>query len=145
MTRKTELVRFWVEEVWSKDNDKILDDMFSPDTTATGPVSDVAGKDFRSTDIVSALKALFQCPPELTFTVLEELGDWVITCFTVAVKDHPHRPPFDFDGQMVFRITDGKITEVHSNLNYIKMFEGLGQMPEDTLLVALTGAELDWK
>ncbi|MEL0437203.1 nuclear transport factor 2 family protein [Phycobacter sp. K97] len=145
MTSKIELVRFWVEEVWGKDNDKILDDMFSSNTKASGPVSSVAGKDFRSIDIVSALKSLFQCPPELTFTVLEEMGDWVIACFNVAVNDHPHRPPFEFDGQMVFRIMDGKITDIHSNLNYIKMFEGLGQMPEDTLLIALTGAELDWK
>ncbi|MDE4174496.1 nuclear transport factor 2 family protein [Phaeobacter sp. PT47_59] len=145
MTSKTDLVRFWVEEVWSKDNDKILGEMFAAKTIASGPVSSLAGKDFRSTDIVSALKALFQCKPDLTFTVMEEMGDWILTCFTISVNEHPQRPPFEFDGQMVFKILDDKIAEIHSSLNYIKMFEGLGQMPEDTLLVALTGAELDWK
>ncbi|ANP36225.1 MULTISPECIES: nuclear transport factor 2 family protein [Rhodobacterales] len=145
MGSKAELVRFWFEEIWYRNNDQIQDEMFSTGAKASGPVSNLADKDFRSIDIVSALKARLECTPEVSFSVFEELGDWVITCFTVAVTKHPTRPPFDFDGQMMFRIKDDKIAEIHSNLNYIKMFEGLGQMPQDTLLISLTGAEMQWK
>ena len=145
VTTKTDLIRHWVEEVWLKDNQTILNEMFTPDPKASGPVSSQAGKDFRSSDIVLALKSLFQCTPEISYSVLEEAGDWVIVCFTLAVNEHPHRPSFAFDGQMMLRLKDDRIAEIHTSLDYIKMFEGLGQMPEDSLLIALTGAELEWK
>ncbi|MFW8637576.1 nuclear transport factor 2 family protein [Cribrihabitans pelagius] len=144
MARNAELVRFWFEEVWYRDNNEVLGEMFSQDTSATGPVSSLMGTQFIASDFVTTMKALLGGAPEFEFSVFEEAGDWVITCFTVKVLNHPRRPPFDFDGQMIFKVADGRISAIHSSLNYIKLFEGLGQMPPDTLPVCLSGAELVW-
>ncbi|MBY6057878.1 nuclear transport factor 2 family protein [Leisingera daeponensis] len=145
MTSNAELVRFWFEEVWYRDNNGILEEMFTEGTQATGPVSSLMGQQFIASDFVTTMKALLGGAPEFTFGVFEEAGPWVITCFDVHVTSHPHRPPFDFDGQMIFKVENGQITAIHSSLNYIKLFEGLGQMPPDTLPVCLSGAKLDWK
>jgi hypothetical protein len=145
VTRNAELVRFWFEEVWYRDNNAVLEEMFTDDTEATGPVSSLMGKQFVASDFVTTMKALLGGAPEFTFRVFEEAGDWVITVFDVHVTKHPRRPAFDFDGQMIFKVENGQITAIHSSLNYIRLFEGLGQMPPDTLPVCLSGAELDWK
>lgn len=145
MASNADLVRFWFEEVWYRDNNQILEEMFSEDTAATGPVSSLMGKKFIASDFVTTMKALLGGAPEFTFRVFEEAGSWVITCFDVHVVNHPRCPAFDFDGQMIFKVEDGKISAIHSSLNYIKLFEGLGQMPPDTLPVCLSGAELVWK
>lgn len=145
MAQNAELVRFWFEEVWYRDNNAVLEEMFTAGTQATGPVSNLMGKQFIASDFVTTMKALLGGAPEFTFRVFEEAGDWVITVFDVHVVNHPRRPAFDFDGQMIFKVENGQITAIHSSLNYIKLFEGLGQMPADTLPVCLSGAELDWK
>ncbi|MFW8596050.1 nuclear transport factor 2 family protein [Cribrihabitans neustonicus] len=145
MASNAELVRFWFEEVWYRDNNDVLGEMFAEGTEATGPVSSLMGKQFIASDFVTTMKALLGGAPQFGFSVFEEAGDWVITCFTVKVPNHPSRPPFEFDGQMIFKVEDGQITAIHSSLNYIKLFEGLGQMPPDTLPVCLSGARLDWR
>lgn len=145
MATKAELVKGWLEQIWYHNDMSTLDRMFSNGTKATGPVSDIDSDKFQPREIVSTLKSLLKSTPEITFTLIEETDNWVITRFVVDVRKHPSRPPFSFDGQMLFKFQMAEVCEIHSQVNYIALFEGLGQMPTDTLPIILTGANLSWR
>ena len=49
-----------------------------------------------------------------------------------------------FTGQIIARVKEAIVTELIATIDYMKMFEQLGQLPEDSLPICLTGEQLIW-
>lgn len=145
LSMRAKIVKEWTARIWVQEEDDLLDQIFRSTTTATGPISSLDPSMFHPRDIVASLKSLLQCKPDVEYLILEEAGDWVITTFVAHVSEHPLHKPFSFDGSMLFKFDGDSICEIHTQINYFALFEGLGQLPEDSLPVCLTGASLTWR
>ncbi len=42
------------------------------------------------------------------------------------------------------RFKGGKMVEAYNQFDFISLFEQLGQLPQDTLPICMTGQQLDW-
>lgn len=141
---KVALVQEWLQAIWCGGNLALIDEIFVENGTACGSVSDFTPNAAGVRDITENILELIKRRPRFEYLVAEELGDLVVLRFFVHVDDHPYRPPFKFSAAMIYRLKGDKIAELHTQIDYFALFEGVGQLPEDALPVSLSGAELTW-
>lgn len=142
MTSKSDLIREWFNAIWRRDQLELIDEIFCARAQTTGPLSSIDDDHHYAREITENIKALIRCKPDISFPLIEEFGDWAFVRFIMNVAEHPFRPPFSFDGIMVFKFEADRIRELHTQINYFKLFEGLGQIPKDSLHICMTGAKL---
>lgn len=140
---KSGLLKNWYEQVWEQGNVDMIDTFFGADTMAEGliPEMQVGPDDFR--EFVSAFRYhLGDIRVELPKII--ENGDWLSAILHVHTSRADNGAPIEVTGQTMVRVKDGKIVEAYNQFDLISLFEQLGQMPEDTLPVCMTGQRLDW-
>mgnify|MGYP001040112928 CR=1 FL=1 len=89
------------------------------------------------------MKALL---PEVKVTVTHciEDGDLAMARVKVTARDRSLSPESGLAVNLLVRVHNGRFVEFYSNFDYLQMFEQLGQIPEDTLPICLTGERLVW-
>lgn len=140
---KSDRLRAWYSEVWEQGNTDAIDEYFAPDTMAEGliPEMQVGADDFR--DLVSAFRhVLGDITVELP-KIIED-GDWVSGVLHVKTFRADNGAPLEVTGQVMARFDDDKMVEAYNQFDFISLFEQLGQFPQDTLPVCMTGQRLDW-
>lgn len=141
---KTELLRYWFEEVWCKGNLDAVADFMTPDTLISGSVSALAEPGCDYAEVVGAIRNILG-PIKVAFTHVVEAGDWVSIRLLADTSNPNDGAPFQITGQIMARVENGRIAEMHSNMDYFRMFEQLGQLPPDAFAVCMTGEKLDWR
>ncbi|MEX0304681.1 MAG: nuclear transport factor 2 family protein [Leisingera sp.] len=137
----TRLLHYWFEEVWCKGNMDAVAEVMTPDTLISGAVSALAEPECDYAEVVAAIRNLVG-PIKVTFTHTMEIGDWVSVRLLADTSNPKDSTPFQITGQIMARVENGKIAEMHSNMDYFRMFEMLGQLPPDALAVCMTGERL---
>ncbi|WP_260008059.1 nuclear transport factor 2 family protein [Leisingera sp. M527] len=137
----TRLLHYWFEEVWCKGNMDAVAEVMTPDTLIYGAISALAEPECDYGEVVAALRNLLG-PMTVTFTHAMETADWVTVRLLVRTSNPSDGMPFQITGQVMARVADGKIAELHSNMDYFRMFEKLGQLPPEALAVCMTGERL---
>lgn len=137
----TRLLHYWFEEVWCKGNMDAVAEVMTPATVISGAVSALAEPECDYGEVVSALRNLLG-PLRVTFTHAMETAEWVSVRLLVSTSDPRDGAPFQISGQILAQVQDGKITELHSNMDYFRMFEKLGQLPPEALAICMTGERL---
>ena len=138
-----DLLREWYSEVWETGNTDAIDQYFAPDTMAEGliPEMQVGADDF--CDLVTAFRhVLGDIRVELPKII--ENGDWVSAIIHVKTTRADNGAPLQAAGSVVARVKDGRMVEAYNQFDFISLFEQLGQFPQDTLPVCMTGQRLDW-
>lgn len=138
-----DILRNWYAEVWENGNTDAIDQFFAPDTMAEGlvPEMQVGADDFR--DLVVAFRhVLGDIKVELP-KIIED-GDWVSAILHVRTARADNGAPLQATGSVVARFKDGRMVEAYNQFDFISLFEQLGQFPQDTLPVCMTGQRLDW-
>ncbi len=136
-------LRAWYAEVWEQGNTEAIDQFFAPETMAEGliPEMQVGADDFR--DLVSAFRhVLGDIKVELPKII--ENGDWVSGILHVRTFRADNGAPLEVTGQVMARFKGDKMVEAYNQFDFISLFEQLGQFPQDTLPVCMTGQRLDW-
>ncbi|SLN70666.1 ester cyclase [Ruegeria meonggei] len=138
-----DLLRDWYAEVWEKGDTDAIDQYFAPDTMAEGiiPEMQVGADEFR--DLVMAFRhVLGEIHVELPKVI--EQDDWVSAIIKVKTTRADNGAPLQAAGSVIARVRDGRMVEAYNQFDFISLFEQLGQFPEDTLPVCMTGQRLEW-
>lgn len=136
-------LRAWYSDVWEKGDIEAIDRYFAPEAMAEGliPEMQVGADDFR--DLVMAFRhVLGEISVDLPKIV--ENGDWVSGILHVRTSRADNGAPLEVTGQVMARFKGDKMVEAYNQFDFISLFEQLGQFPQDTLPVCMTGQRLDW-
>ncbi|WP_323783234.1 nuclear transport factor 2 family protein [Leisingera sp.] len=137
----TRLLYYWFEQVWRKGNMDAVAEVMTPDTLISGAIAALAEPECDYGEVVAALRNLLG-PMTVTFTHAMEAADWVAIRLLVRTSKPSDGTPFQITGQLMARVEEGRIAELHSNMDYFQMFEKLGQLPPEALAVCMTGERL---
>lgn len=137
----TSLLYFWFQEVWCKGNLDAVNEVMTAKTVISGAVSALAEPECDYGEVVAALRNLVG-PMKVAFTHAMETRDWVSIRLLVDTSDPKDGTAFQITGQVMARVADGKIAELHSNMDYFRMFEQLGQLPPEAMAICMTGERL---
>ncbi|WP_082017917.1 nuclear transport factor 2 family protein [Leisingera sp. ANG-Vp] len=137
----TRILHYWFEEVWCKGNLDAVAEVMTPETLISGAVSALAEPECDYSEVVAALRNLLG-PIKVTFTHAVETADWVSVRLLADTSNPRDGTPFQITGQLMARVENGRIAEMHSNMDYFRMFEMLGQLPPEALAVCMTGERL---
>ena len=140
---KSDVLREWYDEVWQNGNLDAIDRLFAPDTLAEGliPEMQVGPEDFR--DFVTAFQQLVG-PIRVDLPKVVENGEWLAAVIRIETTRADTGAPIHLTGQVMARVQDGKMVEAYNQVDFISLFEQLGQFPADTLPVCMTGQRLGW-
>jgi steroid delta-isomerase-like uncharacterized protein len=128
------LVRRYFEEFLNQGNLSVADDIFEANVVFRGPLIAVDGVD-RLKRFYLMIRKLF---PDLHYVAEEGIaeGDKVVSCFSsrgTCLGDFQgtqlHGKRFSIMGVDVFRIRDGKITDVRSFFDTYDQMQQLGFIP----------------
>ncbi|MBU2982237.1 nuclear transport factor 2 family protein [Lentibacter algarum] len=138
---KTQLLQHWYDEVWTKGRLEVVDELFSASTRATGIMSDFAvdPNDFKQ--LVVAIRALCN-NPKATIVRSHVEGDWLSAMIQVHTTAVSTAEEINATGMIFARYEGDKIVEAYNNFDFLPFFEQLGQLPEGSLGLLLTGARL---
>lgn len=137
----TALVQSWFDEVWCKGNLKAVPQFMTPETVISGAVSALSEPETEYAEVVDAVRNLLG-PISVTITHSMETADWVSVRLIAATSNPENGAPFEISGQIMARVENGKIAEMHSNMDYFHMFEMLGQLPPEAMAICMTGERL---
>ncbi|MEX0365716.1 MAG: ester cyclase [Ruegeria sp.] len=140
---KSEVLKEWYAQVWEQGNTDVIGQYFDPDTMAEGliPEMQVGPDDFR--DLVTAFRYILGDIRVELPKIIED-GDWLSAILHVHTSRADNGAPIEVSGQVMARFRDGKMVEAYNQFDFISFFEQLGQLPQDTLPVCMTGQRLDW-
>ncbi|WP_170760531.1 ester cyclase [Ruegeria lacuscaerulensis] len=138
-----DVLREWYSEVWENGDTDAIDQYFAPDTMAEGliPEMQVGADDFR--DLVMAFRHILG-DIHVELPKIMEDGDWVSAIIHLKTTRADNGAPLEAAGSVIARIRDGRMVEAYNQFDFISLFEQLGQFPQDTLPVCMTGQRLDW-
>ena len=138
-----DVLREWYSEVWENGNTDAIDQYFAPDTMAEGliPEMQVGADEFR--DLVMAFRHILGDIHVELPKIIED-GDWVSAIIHLTTTRADNGAPLQAAGSVIARIRDGRMVEAYNQFDFISLFEQLGQFPQDTLPVCMTGQRLDW-
>ncbi|WP_299660152.1 ester cyclase [uncultured Ruegeria sp.] len=138
-----EMLRTWYSEVWEQGNTDAIEQFFTPDITTEGliPEMQMDGDDFR--DLVTAFRHILG---EITVEMpkIMESGDWVSAFIHLKTFRADNGAPVTATGQVMARFKGEQMVEAYNQFDFVSLFEQLGQFPQDTLPVCMTGQRLDW-
>lgn len=143
MTSKAEMLQRWYDEVWVRGNLNAIEEFYVPNIVASGivPEMQVGLDDFR--DLVAAFRAhVGEIDVKLPITT--EQDDWLSAFLHVHTTRADNGAPIEVTGQVMVRFEDDKIVEAYNQFDFISLFEQLGQLPEDTIPICMTGQQLAW-
>lgn len=138
-----EVVKQWFHDLWERADAAAINALSQSDTVIHGAITDLGATRNDYSDMVMALNGLLN---NITFEYITPLeqGDLVAAQLLVRAQAPRSNTPIRFSGQFIARVTEGKLAEITATIDYMKMFEQLGQIPEESLAICLTGERLVW-
>lgn len=135
------LLHFMFQEIWCRGNLGAVSKVMTAETIVSGAVSALAGPDCDYGEVVDTLRSLVG-PMKVRFTHAMETRDWVSVRLLIDTSSPKGGTAFHITGQIMARVENGKIAELHSNMDYFQLFEQLGQLPPEALAICMTGERL---
>jgi len=140
---KTELLHYWFDEVWTKGNLEVIYQMYGPGSKANGVIPAFALRNVEFHDMVLAIRSELN-EIKVTFTHTMEQDDWLAVRTMIQAERADNGAPVQFSGQLFARFEGTRFAETHCQVDFLSLFEQLGQLPADTLPICLTGQGLRW-
>ncbi|MDE4131577.1 nuclear transport factor 2 family protein [Phaeobacter sp. QD34_3] len=142
-SRNLEIVKHWFHELWEEADTAAIQALAQSGTKMHGPISDLGTPHSDYGEVVRALNNLLQ---NIVFEYANpiEQGEWIAFQLIVNADSVATGQSLRFSGHISARVTDGQVAEIFSTMDYMTMFEKLGQLPEESLPICLTGERLIW-
>lgn len=142
MDKKIDIVNRWFREVWIEGNLATIEKIYEPapaheclhedGTPATGEVL----------ELTQVLRTLVVNKTVRIVKAIED-GPWIALSLEMEGADSASGKPIKMRWQTFMRIENGKIIENHPSVNFINLFEQLGQLPPNSFELMLAGTELN--
>jgi len=138
---KVALLEEWFQRVWVEADLDSIEEFFSEDATANGllPEMRLGPQDYR--DFVPLVLALVE-DLQVELVNNTENEEWLQSLYKVTARSTANSAPVVVLGQLSVRVKDGKFVEAYNCFDFMGLFEQLGQLPEQSLAICLTGGTL---
>jgi ketosteroid isomerase-like protein len=135
-----ETLKTWYDRVWLQGDLDAIDELFNPDTEASGMMDFAVGpEDFKA--LVPAFLAHVALE-DICYDKVVEMGDWVWASMSAHATARVTETPVHVTGQIMVRVQDGHIVEAYNQFDFLALFEQLGYLPPDSLALCLSGEGL---
>ncbi len=141
MPHKIKVLKTYYDEVWQKGNVAALHSLLAPDARTRGILGDEPFDANELGELVTMTRALIG-PVTVNFPIVIEQDDWLSVL--VEIKSHAlhNGDPIHVFNQMLVRFDGERMAEVSSNLDALSLFEQLGLLPENAMVMMLAGTPL---
>ena len=133
-----EILQSFYDVVWVQGDVSAIDSYFAPQTEAQGLLPNMALDPADFEILVQTVMALVRDPKIEILRTIED-GDWGSALVHVTCQTRMTGQTVHLNGQVMARITDGKIAEVYNNFDMTSFFQDLGILPTDMIERALAG------
>lgn len=140
---KAELLQNFYNDVWVKNDTDAVDKYISPNAHAGGIIPEMSFGPDEFRELVFAVRNLLG-DIEVELPVVVENEGWAAAIITATAKRADNGAPVKLTAQTMARFEGDKMVEAYNQFDYVALFEQLGQFPEDTLPICMTGQKLDW-
>ncbi len=141
MSPHLETFNRWFYEVWTNENRDAIFEMFKPEGIADGLGDMITGPEQFAAFHEALLKLI--CDVKITFDQHIESGDVIsAVCTLTARKRTDPEVTVKMKGTCFAKMGDGVIVHAENFWDFISFFEQLGQLPDNTLMRALSGEVL---
>ena len=138
---KAELLERWYTRVYIDGDIDAVDDLFTETVQARGLLDDmqVGREDIRV--FAMALVNLVDAP-KLRLVKTVESGDWVAALIEAEGKRVRDGAPLRVMGQLMARFEGDRVSEAYNSFDFMALFQQLGLLPEDALVLGMTGQKI---
>lgn len=137
-----EMLFDWFRRVWIEGDLSAIDDYFDAgDSIASGILTDarVGAEDYRA--LVPALRAHLRGIDGSMNRVFVQ-DDWLCAQYTLRALSAHTSNRIEASGLLMMRVEAGKVREAYNNFDFLALFEQLGLLPRDSLMLLLSGEKL---
>ena len=136
-----EILHSFLHSVWIKADVDVVDQIFAPGLRAEGflPNMKLTPEDFKT--MVMALLNLITLP-EISFIKTVSDENWVCVLVRLRAESQINPAIINATGQVMARFEDGKIVEIYNHFDFMGLFEQLGLIPKDAIMLCLSGEPL---
>lgn len=136
-----EILEAWYNRVWVQADLDAVAEYFDVDALASGLMSDFAAE---LEDFQTLVPAILRLVRDVNVTLEDSMedGDKAWARATLHAKAASTMEDVSISGQVMIRVKNGKIIEAHNHFDFIGFFEKLGNLPQDTIAICLSGEEL---
>ena len=141
MKQKLDIVNRWFREVWIEGNLDTIEEIYNPasaDECLHADGTPATGEVFELTQV---LRTLVTNKTVRIIKAIED-GPWIALMLEMEGADSASRRSVKMRWQTFMRIENGQIIENHPSVNFIALFEQLGQLPPNSFELMLAGTEL---
>lgn len=141
MTPKAAILQDWHETVWQRGETERIPDFLAPDFAASGilPNTDLKGPDFP--ELVMALRDRLKMIEVALLDTIED-DDTLAAIIRADTASRANGRSITTFGQVYIRFHGDKFRTFYSNFDFTALFEGMSQLPRNSLALLLTGARL---
>lgn len=141
MSLEQDRMKEWFQRVWVDFDLDAVDEMFKQDGQAQGIMPDMAlgSNDFK--DFVPMVQELLD-DIAVDMTMLTQTGPWVQALYRVRALSATNSAPVNAMGQLCARYENGLMVEAYNTFDFFSLFEQLGQLPDMSLALCLSGEKL---
>ncbi|WP_108483964.1 ester cyclase [Oceaniglobus ichthyenteri] len=136
-----EIMHDFLQRVWVDADMDLIDRVFAPNVGAEGLLPDMTltPEDFKT--MVLALLNLVEHPE---ITVIKTLSDenWVSVMIRVRAESQINTAVITATGQIIARFEHGLIVEVYNHFDFLGLFQQLGLIPHEAVMLCLSGEPL---
>lgn len=141
MSREQDVMKDWFQRVWVDYDLDAIDELFQQDGQAQGIMPDMAlgSSDFK--DFVPMVQELLD-DIQVDMTMMTQTDQWVQGLYRVRALSSRDSAPVNAMGQLCARFENGRIVEAYNTFDFFNFFEQLGQLPDMSLALCLSGEKL---
>ena len=138
---KRQILEEWYRRVWIEGDLDAIDEMFCPDTQASGllPEMQMGPDEFR--ELVPMFLDMVEDVHVSLDKVMED-DDWAAALYSMQVTDSATGKPVVGSGQLFARFNGDKMVETYNSFDFMSFFEQIGLLPEQSLALCLTGQKI---
>ncbi len=138
MMDNREFLETWYRRVWWEEDLSAIDEMMAKTAPVEGinKKTQVGPEDFKA--FTAALLELI-CETRVSISEFMDTGEHISVLMDITAKCRKTGMPLHFAGLAMGQIKDGKIVYAHNHIDFITMFEQLGQLPDNTMARCLQG------
>ena len=141
MSTKKEVVNRWFQKVWVEGDLAAIDEIYTPGDAKNSLRNEGIPTTNEVLELAIVLRRLINNNHVRILKSLE-VGNWIALAMEMEGSDAATGNPIKMQWQTMMRIENGCIIENHPSVNFMSLFEQLGQLPESCFELMLAGTTL---
>lgn len=143
---KADILKQWYVDVWENGDLDVIEDYFLElsHTSTDGEDHLAPGFGVDAKELREWLSILHSFVTDIKVDVLQtiEQGDWISAVLRITCRQRETTNKIEVIQQITLRFEGDKKAESYPSFDFIRFFEQLGQLPEDTHALLLSGTVL---